>query len=190
MRIGVISDTHGIVPAWNKAIEIFGNADLILHAGDVLYHPPRIPPIDGYDIPGLVERLNSCPVPLVIARGNCDPEVYSELLEIPVLSPYAFLQFQNLRILVHHGHAMDIDSLAKVAGKYEASIIVTGHTHLPVIDSVNGLIHINPGSPAHPKFELEGRLVPTVGLIEDDRISIVELETGREVIACPIPSRD
>lgn len=190
MRIGIISDTHGIVPAWNKAIEIFGDADLILHAGDVLYHPPRIPPTAGYDIPGFVERLNSCSVPLVIARGNCDPEVYSELLEIPVLSPYAFLQVGDLRILVHHGHAIDIDSLAKAAGKYQGSIIVTGHTHLPRIDGVNGLIHVNSGSPAHPKFELEGRLVPTVGLIEEERISIVELETGREIMACPIASRD
>lgn len=189
MRIGVISDTHGIVPAWNKAIEIFGDADFILHAGDVLYHPPRIPPTAGYDIPGFVERLNCCPVPLVIARGNCDPEVYSELLEIPVLSPYAFLQFQDLRILVHHGHAVDNNNIMKAAGKHQASIVVTGHTHLPVINGANGLVHINPGSPAHPKFELDGRLVPTVGLVEDERICIVELETGREVMACTLPPR-
>ncbi|NLU43022.1 MAG: phosphodiesterase, partial [Firmicutes bacterium] len=42
MRIGVISDTHGSVTAWRKAYDqVLRSADLIVHAGDLLYHGPR-----------------------------------------------------------------------------------------------------------------------------------------------------
>jgi putative phosphoesterase len=187
MRIGIISDTHGILPAWYKAMEVFKNTDLILHAGDVLYHPPRIAPSDGYDIPGLVEQINSCPVPIVIARGNCDPEVYSELLETPSLSPYALVQLDNLRILVHHGHSLQNKDIKQILQKQKKiSIVVSGHTHIPLIESTNGVIYVNPGSPSHPKLEHESVLVPTVGLVEDNKISIIDLNSGKTIFASHI----
>lgn len=186
MRIGVISDTHGIVPAWHKAMGIFANADLILHAGDVLYHPPRMEPAPGYDIPGLVQLINACPIPIVIARGNCDAEVYEELLDIPVLSPYALVQSGGLRIIVQHGHNLTPEETQRLAERYRAQVLVTGHTHLPVIERLDGAIHLNPGSPSHPKAEQDGLPMPTVGLIAEGRAQIVELETGREVASAPL----
>lgn len=183
MRIGIISDTHGDVRAWRRAMDVFGDADLILHAGDVLYHPPRMAPAPEYDIPGLVELINSCPVPLVIARGNCDAEFYEEVLKIPALSPYALVQFGDLRIVVQHGHTLGPEGIGELADKYRASVVVTGHTHIPVIEQTGSAIHINPGSPAHPKFEREGVLRPTVGLIADGKAQIVELGTGNEIIS-------
>ena len=186
MRIGVISDTHGIVPAWHKAMNVFANADLILHAGDVLYHPPRIGSTPGYDIPSLVQLINTCPIPIVIARGNCDAEVYEELLELPVLSPYAFVEFGNLRMVIQHGHNLTTEQMRQIAAKYRAHVLVTGHTHLPVVERLDQAIHLNPGSPSHPKLERAGALVPTVGLIAEGRVQVVELETGKEVMSMPL----
>lgn len=186
MKIGVISDTHGIVPAWHKAMGLFAGADLIIHSGDVLYHPPRIGCTSGYDIPTLAQLINSSLIPIVIARGNCDAEVYEELLEIPVQSPYAFLQFADLRILVYHGHSPDPEYQRRLVSKYRPSILVTGHTHIPVIEQIEGAIHLNPGSPSHPKLERGGVLIPTVGMIEGDRVRVVELETGQEALASPL----
>ena len=184
MKIGVISDTHGIVPAWHKAMGLFANADLIIHAGDVLYHPPRMGFTPGYDIPAMVQLINSSPIPIVIARGNCDSEVYEELLEIPVQSPYAYCQFADLRILVYHGH--DPEYQRRLAVGYRPSLLITGHTHIPTIERVENTLHVNPGSPAHPKFERGGVLIPTVGVIEGGKVRVVELETGREISSTPL----
>lgn len=181
MRIGVISDTHGIVPAWGKALELFADADLILHAGDVLYHPPKLQVAAGYDIPGLIRLINNCPIPLVIARGNCDAEFYDEALDIPALSPYAFVQFDDLRIVVRHGHNVTPDQMRQLAGKYRAHVLITGHTHLPVVERMDGAVHLNPGSPSYPFFEKNGVPTPTVGLIAEGQARILTLDAGEGV---------
>ena len=186
MKIGVISDTHGIVPAWHKAMGLFANADLIIHSGDVLYHPPRIAPMQGYDIPSMVQLINSSPIPIIIARGNCDPEVYEELLELPVQSPYAFVQLADLPILVYHGHSPDPDYVRRLALRYRPGVLITGHTHIPVIERIEKTIHLNPGSPAHPKLERGGVVIPTVGLIEGGKVRVVELDTGKEILSMPL----
>ena len=44
MKIGIISDTHGCHERWSLAYDkYFKDADMIIHAGDVLYHGPRNP---------------------------------------------------------------------------------------------------------------------------------------------------
>ena len=181
MRIGVISDTHGDVQAWRRATERFDGSDLILHAGDVLYHPPRIPPGTGYDTMGLADLINSSEIPVVIARGNVDPEVCEEILRIPAMSPYAFVEFGGLRIVVTHGHTLTADSLGALAERYCADVLVTGHTHIPVVERIGRAIHVNPGSPAHPKFEHGGKATASVGLISDGAVRVVELESGEEI---------
>jgi len=98
MRIGVISDTHGNILAFRRALEHFGDVDMIIHAGDVLYHPPRVGCCEGYDIPAFAEALNSLSIPVVIAQGNCDPQVYEELLQMPSQSPYAYVSRDDIQI--------------------------------------------------------------------------------------------
>jgi len=186
VKIGVISDTHGIVPAWHKAMNLFANADLIVHAGDVLYHPPRVGMTPGYDIPGLVQLLNESPIPIVIARGNCDAEVYEELLRLPVLSPYAFVEFGGLRIVIQHGHNLSPERTAELAAKYRAQVFVTGHTHMPVVERIGEAVHVNPGSPSHPKLEQGDRPIPTVGLIAEGKVRILDLERGSEIMSMPL----
>lgn len=186
MRIGVISDTHGMVPAWQAAMTRFAGTDLILHAGDALYHPPRIAPSPGYDTMGLVELINNSPIPIVLARGNVDPEVYEELLTIPAQSPYALVEMDGLRIVVNHGHLLSPDAMRTLANANRADVLVTGHTHLPVVERIGAMIHVNPGSPSHPKFERDGTPIATVGLIADGRVSVVETETGAEFLSLPL----
>lgn len=183
MKIGVISDTHGRIDAWHKAIELFAGADVILHAGDVLYHPPRLGYTEGYDIPAMAQALNESPIPLVIAQGNCDAQVYEELLTWPVQAPYAFVQVENLRILINHGHLYTKNEMIELARKYRADIFISGHTHIPVLERVDdGVILMNPGSPSLPKYEKDGKLIGSVGIIEGDKIRIVSIENGETLL--------
>lgn len=177
MKIGVVSDTHGRIDTWQKVEAIFTGVDMIVHAGDVLYHPPRFMCFGDYDIPAVVEAMNHSPVPIVIAQGNCDSQVYEELLEMPVQSPYATVQVGDTRILVNHGHTLSREDMVRLGGYYKADIFVSGHTHIPVLERVDSLVLMNPGSPSIPKFEKYGRLIASVGLITDTSISIIDVDT-------------
>ena len=181
MQIGVISDTHGNINAFRKALKLFDGADMIIHAGDVLYHPPRLGCGEDYDIPAFVETLNGLGITVVIAQGNCDPQVYEELLDMPALSQYAYVSRENLRIVANHGHLLTRDAMIDLGKRYRADYFISGHTHVPVLEDVGGLVLMNPGSPAIPKYEREGRLVPSVGLITDSGAMILDLDTGETI---------
>lgn len=175
MRIGVISDTHGSLTAWKTAYErFFKDTDLILHCGDVLYHGPRNPLPVGYDPAKLATELNALTLPLVIVRGNCDTEVDQMVLDYPLESPYAHLFTGKLRILALHGHGSNLS----VKAEKGYNLIISGHTHLPGINKEDGMIRLNPGSPSLPKNDAQ---TPTIALIEEDRISLWNIETGEEL---------
>jgi putative phosphoesterase len=102
---------------------------------------------------------------------------------MPVQSPYAFAQIGAVRIVVQHGHMLASDDIARVGHRYGADVFITGHTHVPVIRRLGGVIHLNPGSPAHPKFQRDGEFVPTVGVIEDGAVQVIELQSGNVLIS-------
>lgn len=178
MKIGIISDTHGNIKAFHTAMEYFDGVDLIVHAGDVLYHPPRLGWMEGYDIPSLVETLNSSTIPIIIAQGNCDSQVYEELLEMPVQSPYAYVYCNGVRIVVNHGHMLTRDEMIHLGRRYKAGYFISGHTHFPVLENLGDLVLMNPGSPAIPKYEINGKPVPSVGLITDNGARIININDG------------
>ncbi|MBP2650047.1 MAG: yfcE 2 [Firmicutes bacterium] len=180
MKIGIISDTHGCVETWRNVYErYFKDTELILHAGDVLYHGPRnnIPP--EYNPKALAEELNNCSVPLVIACGNCDAEVDAMVLKSPVQAPYAYVMLGQKRIIVNHGHLLTEAAVWETANRMRATLIVTGHTHVAVLKKQNGVIWLNPGSGAMSK-RADGK--GTAALLEDNRVVIFDVITG-EVIA-------
>lgn len=185
MKIGVISDTHGNIAALDRALKIFEGVDVIVHAGDVLYHPPRLGCTEGYDIPAFVERLNSLTIPVIIAQGNCDPQVYEELLKMPVQSPYAFLDFGGVRVVANHGHLMSREQMVETGRRYRVHYFVSGHTHVPVLEDVGGVVLMNPGSPAIPKYEVNGEPVPTVGIITDSSAEIINIADGSVLMQRP-----
>ncbi|MCE5322624.1 phosphodiesterase [bacterium] len=178
MKIGVISDTHGNIAAYEKALGFIGDADLIVHAGDVLYHPPRMGFMDGYDIPALAEAINSSEIPIVIAQGNCDAQVYEELLKIPVQSPYAYVSCTGVRIVINHGHTLSRDQMIDLGKRYKAHYFISGHTHVPVLEDAGDLVLMNPGSPSIPKYEIDGKPVPSVGVITDTGARIININDG------------
>lgn len=182
MLIGVISDTHGNLAVFRKALAFFEGADMIIHAGDVLYHPPKLGCGDGYDVSGFAETLNGLQIPIVIAQGNCDAQVYEELLQVPVQSPYAYVSRENLSIVVNHGHLLTREGMIALGHRYRADYFISGHTHVPVLESVDGLVLMNPGSPAIPKYEADGRLIPSVGLITEAGASIIDIDTGATLL--------
>lgn len=178
MKIGILSDTHGSVRAWEAAVNNFFRAcGLIIHAGDVLYHGPRNPLPDGYNPQKLAELINGSQVPVVFARGNCDAEIDSVLLRFPVQSPYAVLHLNGKLVLVTHGQDMDAGIMAELAGRYQADLWISGHTHVPVLEKKNSTVFLNPGSCALPKSD-EG---PTVAVWDDSRISVISLIDGGEI---------
>lgn len=183
MKIGVISDTHGNIDAFKRAMTFFDGADLIVHAGDVLYHPPRMGYTDGYDIPALAEYLNELSIPIVIAQGNCDAQVYEELLEMPVQAPYAFAQLGDIRIVINHGHLLSRNGMIDTGRRYKARYFVSGHTHMPVLEDVGDLVLMNPGSPAIPKCEINGKPVPSIGIITEAGARIIDIEDGAEIMS-------
>lgn len=176
MEIGVVSDTHGRIDVWRKIEDIFTGVDMIIHAGDILYHPPRLGWTEGYDIPAMTEALNESPTPLVIAKGNCDAEVYEELLNMPVQSPYAFVEAGSLRIVVNHGHLLARDQMVTLGKRYNADIFVFGHTHVPLLEKADSLILLNPGSPSIPKFEINGQPTGTIAHVTESIIRIISIE--------------
>ena len=182
MKIGVISDTHGNVEALRRALDLFEGADLILHAGDVLYHPPRLGFLAGYDIPAFAEVLNGLDMPIMIAQGNCDAQVCEELLDMPVQAPYAHVQVEGCRIVVNHGHLLTRERMVELGRRYKADYFISGHTHMPVLEDAGGVVLMNPGSPAIPKLEIDGKPVPTIGLITDSGARVLSLLDGAPVL--------
>lgn len=182
MKIGVISDTHGNVRALRGALEFFDGVDLIVHAGDVLYHPPKLGCTDGYDVPAFVEILNALDVPVVIAQGNCDAQVYEELLNMPVQTPYAYVNCGGMGILINHGHLLSRKLMIDLGKRYKAGYFISGHTHVPVLERVDGLVLMNPGSPSIPKYEIDGKPAPSVGIITETGAKVISIEDGSTIL--------
>ena len=96
MKIAIISDTHGSITAFNRAMEVAGPCDFIVHAGDILYHGPRNPLPEGYKPQELANAINALDVPFVAAAGNCDAPIDQALLSVPIQAPY----FENADLLI------------------------------------------------------------------------------------------
>jgi putative phosphoesterase len=178
-RIGIVSDTHGDAAAWRRVTDCLGPVELIIHAGDVLYHGPRNPLPSGYDPAELINLLSALPYPLLIAQGNCDAAVDAFVLPIPLQSPVVFLQWEGIRILAHHGHQYPPDKLLSLAQRWGAKLCISGHTHVPGLERRKGIVCLNPGSPSLPMGPVAR---PTAARLVGSRLELLDVGTG-EVLA-------
>lgn len=139
LRIGLISDTHGLLrPEVHRAL---AGVSMILHAGDVC----------GEDI--LDELALIAPVRAV--RGNCDePSEWRLPLRLDLV-------IGGLRIHVSHGNELGRPGAAKVAAAYDADVCVYGHTHKQLVERVAGRLVVNPGAAGPRRFDL----VPSVAIL-------------------------
>lgn len=172
MKIGFISDTHGSLTAWSKAVNgPLAECDLIVHSGDVLYHGPRNNIPHEYAPRDLAEAINRHPCSVIIARGNCDADVDGLLIEWPLLSPYAFIHHDGIRIMAVHDLAPD--AVEPAIQRYRLDLLVTGHTHVSRLQRAGRGVWLNPGSPAIPK---DGRA--SVAVLEEGAIRVMDLSGG------------
>ena len=129
MRIGVISDTHGLLRP--EALAALRGCERIIHAGDI-------------GKPEVLEGLRSL-APLDAIRGNVDSGDWA--VAIPETLD---LRIGGLRIHVTHDvKTMGIDPIAE-----QVDVVIAGHSHQPKIEQVNGVLYLNPGSAGRRRFTL------------------------------------
>lgn len=129
LRIGLISDTHGLLRP--QAIEALRGSDHIVHAGDI-------------GDPAILHTLAEI-APVTAVRGNNDRGEWADALH-----QIEHLTFGETRLYVIHDPAeMDIDPEAE---GFQA--VICGHSHRPKSEFVNGVLLVNPGSAGPRRFSL------------------------------------
>lgn len=156
-------------------MDVFSGADLIIHAGDVLRPPPADADINKLAVPELAQMLNSCRIPLVLVKGEEDSPIYELVLEVPMQFPHAVVRMDGLSVVATHGLFLTGEHFVQLAHKYEAQVVVYGHTRAAALDRFDGIILLNPGSPSVSRLAVAKIPTPTVGLIEDHKVKIIEL---------------
>jgi len=180
MKIGIVSDTHGCLDTWKQIFAgYFSDADLIIHAGDLLYHGPRNAIPTDYNPKELAEEFNNSPVPIIAAAGNCDSEVDQMVINFPIEAPYAHVYLDGLRIIANHGHLLTDTTRIETAKNYHASLFITGHTHIAELFRDGETLFLNPGSPGMSKrADKKG----TIALLENSTVRIIDIITGETLL--------
>ena len=149
--VGLISDTHGVIrPGVHDALK---GVELILHAGDV----------GGQEI--LDELALIAPVRAVF--GNTDPPGH------PGLAERIDMEVGGVHLHVSHGHEVGSPTPAKLAERYNADVVIYGHTHRQMVSELDGRLFVNPGAAGPRRFNL----VPSVA-----RLAIVNGRAEVEII--------
>jgi len=150
MRIGVISDTHGLLRP--EAIEALHGCDAILHAGD----------IGNFDILGTLRQI----APVTAIRGNID--LHGPCADLPATEMVSLggMTFYML----HSARDLDLDPAA--AG---VRVVVSGHSHSPSVQDKRGVVFLNPGSAGPRRFGLPVTLAIVEISADKIRAEIVRL---------------
>ena len=150
MLIGVISDTHGLMRP--EALVALAEAEHILHAGDV-------------GKPAILNELKKI-APVTAIRGNVDGS--GKCAELPATDVVELAG--KLFYLVHSVHDLDINPV--VAG---VSVVVSGHSHKPSVETKHGVMYLNPGSAGPRRFALP--ITVALVTVSPDKVAarIVEL---------------
>lgn len=170
MKFLIFSDIHGSSAAAERIDELvkIHSPDRILLLGDLLYHGPRNDLPSGYAPKKVIPVLNSLSDMIMAVRGNCEAEVDQMVLTFPCMSTYSEVYADGLKLTLTHGHIYNEE--APVPG---ASVMLYGHTHIPVCHERNGVFFFNPGSTSIPK----GGFQPSFGLYENRVFSVLDLKT-------------
>ncbi len=139
-RIGLISDTHGLVR--REALAALRGVELIVHAGDI----------------GKSEVLDALQTiaPVAVIKGNNDTAPWArhipEILDLNIKNTTRQL---TLRI-IHNVHDIKTD-----LGSAGIHVVISGHSHKPLVVTRGGVLFVNPGSAGPRRFKLP----VTVGLL-------------------------
>jgi putative phosphoesterase len=149
--IGVVSDTHGLLRP--EALKHLNDVDRIVHAGDI-------------GAPLVLEKLQTL-APVDAIRGNNDKGAWAEAIPETL-----FLEIRGHRIHVLHD-LKQIDLSPSAAG---LSVVISGHSHKPVVEEREGVLFINPGSLGPRRFRLPIALAKLYITDESVRAEIIELK--------------
>jgi putative phosphoesterase len=127
MRVGLISDTHNLVRP--EALDALRGCAHIIHAGDICKRD-------------VLDALASL-APLTVVRGNND--VGDDVARLP---EHARIELGGATIHIVH----DIADVPKQLDGID--VVVTGHSHKPLIEHRNGVLFVNPGSAGPRRFKL------------------------------------
>nr|WP_048187526.1 YfcE family phosphodiesterase [Methanococcus voltae] len=185
MRIGIISDTH--IPDRHTCREIddinecikeqfseyveneLKKVDLIIHCGD----------LTSKEVIEKLNELKSTKYKLILVKGNIDR--YDPILsKIDLPQEYEFI-VNGLKIGVIHGNTIEPRG-DKLKLKYMAlekgwDVLISGHTHIPMIESVEGfdktIMLLNPGSFTCPRIPLKTFIILD---FENNKLNKIELK--------------
>jgi putative phosphoesterase len=158
-RVGVISDTHGLLRP--EALAALRGSDAIVHAGDV----------GGADVLAALAAL----APVTAVRGNNDQGSWAA-----ALPETATLAVGGVAIHVVH----DVAALRRAPPPAGCRVVVSGHSHQPKIVERDGRLWVNPGSAGPRRFRLPVAVAELVVARGDVRARIVEL-----AVAPPLAER-
>jgi uncharacterized protein len=143
VRLGVISDTHGLLRP--EVFDVFAEVDHILHGGDV-------------GRPAILDELGTI-APVTAVYGNTDGgDIRDRLPQV------ATIELDGFTIVVTHGDQFGSPTPERVQAAFpRAEIIVYGHTHRPLLTLVDVVVTVmNPGGAGPRRFSLP----PSVGILE------------------------
>jgi putative phosphoesterase len=125
--IGVISDTHGLVRP--EATAALRGCDALVHAGDI-------------GKPEVLEQLRELG-PVTAIRGNVDAWAGD-------LPDTATLTLDGVRVyVIHDVRELDLDPREAGLGA-----VICGHSHVPKVETKDGVLYLNPGSAGPRRFKL------------------------------------
>jgi len=130
VRIGVLSDTHGLLRP--EATAALAGVDLLIHAGDV-------------GDAATLDRVRALGPPLHVVRGNVDRGAWAqELPETAVVEAAGHLLY-----VLHDRAQLDLDP-----GAAGFAAVIYGHSHRPETRRERGVLYLNPGSCGPRRFTL------------------------------------
>ncbi len=137
-RMVIFSDTHGIKKVMKNVIINHGPFDILLHLGDGVR--------DGMAVSKELD------ITFTWVCGNEDYGVNGKEKHLLHFNPWSLLLF--------HGYQMDLNpfqskaiwethynEMYHMAKEQNASLLLFGHTHQPLLKKVNNILLCNPGSP-------------------------------------------
>lgn len=151
-RIGVISDTHGLLRP--EAVAALRGSDHIVHAGDI-------------GAAAVLAELAAL-APVTAVRGNNDFGAWAE-----AIAECATVEIGGVAIHVVH----DVADLRRLAPPAGCRVVVSGHSHQPAVVERDGILYVNPGSAGPRRFRLPIAVAELRVARGDVRARVVELVT-------------
>ena len=148
MRLGVISDTHGVLR--DEVIEKLQGCDYIIHAGDV-------------GSKEIIDKLESMTKTFVV-QGNNDKDEWG--LTLP---EYKEIEMDEVLIYVVH-NKVDIPTDLK-----EVDLVIYGHSHKFSNEKIDNVVYLNPGSCGRKRFSLPLSMAIAEVNLDDIRIEKIDL---------------